>query len=145
MEKTIRTQNSILQFIIILTPTWILRLVAERQGRKLWRQVRSHSNAYAQALNLSEQQIESLYKEGGSIVVPTASHGIVRIFGKNTCVHDYGGTWQTVLQARTAHSPLKGIGQGTTFIAALSPEALDEVLHSISRGHEYHTQDHVWP
>ena len=80
-----------------------------RQGglisRQAWEFVVAASNAYQEALDLNDEDIVTMERLDGYIVVMLPEHRRVYIVAKCTCGCPYGGTWATILQARLQDYP----------------------------------------
>lgn len=120
-----------------------------RQGeliaRKAWDFTVAASNAYREALDISDEDLKTMEDLDAYVVVTLPDHRQVHLVAKHTCGAPYGGTWVTLLQARLQGIQMLGIGGGTTFIAALSAEDQKLVLEAIARGDTRIAKGRIWP
>ncbi len=113
-------------------------------ARKAWEFTVSSSKAYQQALNLSDDDIETMDHHDACVLVTLPTGREICIIAKNTCGSPYGSTWTMLLQVRTKPE-LPGIGGGTTFISALPIEDHNLVLEAIALGKTKIIKARVWP
>lgn len=119
--------------------------IAQRHAHQAWSLVCDHSQQYAQALGMTENEIRTLENFDGVVVVSTSSFGEIKLIAKNTSGASFGASWQLLLQARPMHRAVIGLGMGTGFIAALTAEEITEVLEAIKAGNTRLVTERVWP
>lgn len=120
-----------------------------RQGdelaRKAWCFTVIASNAYREALDLSNEDLETMEHLDAYVVVTLPDNRQVYLVPTHTCGAPYGATWTNLIQARLPGVNMPGIGGGTTFIAALSAEDQKLVCEAINRGNTRIAKGRVWP
>ncbi len=117
---------------------------AQGQVERLWRLAVLRSAEYAQALDMTARDIDSLSHLEGAVVVSTETEEMLLV-PKNTCGSPYGDTWRTLLQPRDRHRMLNGIGGGTTYFTILRPETHEAVLKAIRSGATRLVNESIWP
>jgi hypothetical protein len=115
----------------------------------IWNRAVRASGEYCDFLNMLENDIKKMSELNRYIsinIMEGVFDGVtINLIPKYTCGCEYGGKWQYLLQPRVENRYIKGIGNGTSFVAILSDYGHLRVLELLEEKNYVIKNGSFWP